>query len=372
MDFSFTPEHDELRQSVRKFLADKSKEAAVRQHMMTDRGYDPQVWSQLAEQMGLTGLIVPEEFGGAGMGYVELGIVLEEMGRVLLCAPYLSTAVLSTSALRLAATPEAQADLLPGIAAGQTVVALACTEPDRGWDAASVTMTAKADGKTWRLDGVKTFVIDGHSADVLLVVARTPEGLSLFRLTGEADGVRREALPTLDLTRKLARITFTAARAERIGVAGDLTAAIDKVLALGVVALTAEQVGGAQQCLELSTEYAKTRLQFGRAIGSYQAIKHRCADMLVAVEFARSAAYHAVFRAAEDDAAELPAAASMAKSYCSEAYSQIANDTIQVHGGMGFTWEHPAHLYLKRAKSSSLLFGDPVYHREQLARHIGL
>jgi alkylation response protein AidB-like acyl-CoA dehydrogenase len=372
MDFSFTPEHDELRHTVRKFLEDKSPEAAVRRLMMSERGYDPDVWSQMAAQVGLPGLVIAERFGGAGLGFVELAIVMEEMGRALLCAPYLSTAVLATQALQLGASEAAQADLLPKIAAGKAIVALACTEPDRGWDAEAVAMPATADRGAWRLDGVKAYVIDGHSADVLLVVARAGDALSLFRIHGDADGVERTLLPTLDVTRKLARVRLTRARAERIGIDGDLTPILAKVLSLGVVALAAEQVGGAQRCLEMATAYAKTRLQFGRPIGSYQAIKHRCADMLVSVEFAKSAAYHAAFRAAEDDAAELPAAASMAKSYCSEAYFQAAADNIQVHGGMGFTWEHPAHLYFKRAKSSSLLFGDAVHHREKLAQHIGV
>jgi alkylation response protein AidB-like acyl-CoA dehydrogenase len=372
MDFAFTPEHDELRQTIRKFLADKSPEVAVRRLMSTELGYDPQVWAQMAEQMGLLGLIIPEEHGGAGLGFVELAIALEEMGRTLLCAPYLSTAVLATNALLLGASPEAQAAVLPGIAAGKKIATLACTEPKRGWEAADVAMQATADGDAWRLDGTKSFVLDGHCADVLLVVARVKEGLSLFQIGGEADGVKRELLPTLDLTRKLARVTFQRARAQRIGKPGDLTKTIDKVLTLGIVALAAEQAGGVQRCLEMSTEYAKTRLQFGRAIGSFQAIKHRCADMLVGVEFAKSAAYHAVFRAAEDDEAELGAAAAMAKSYCSEAYFQAAADNIQIHGGMGFTWEHAAHLYFKRAKSSSLLFGDPLHHREKLAQRIGV
>jgi alkylation response protein AidB-like acyl-CoA dehydrogenase len=372
MDFQFTPEHEELRQTVRKFLDDKSPEAVVRRLMMGELGYDPQVWSQMAEQLGLPGLIVPERFGGAGFGFVELAIVLEEMGRALLCAPYLSTAVLATSMLLLGGSESAQEDLLPKIAAGKAIVALAFPEPDHGWDPAGITLQATADRGAWRLDGVKTYVIDGHSADVLLVVARAPEGISLFRIAGGADGVERTLLPTLDLTRKLARISFTGARAERIGVGGDLTPVINKVLTLGVVALAAEAAGGAQRCLEMATDHAKTRLQFGRPIGSYQAIKHRCADMLVVVEFAKSAAYHAAFRAAENDDAELPAAAHMSKSYCSEAYFQAAADTIQIHGGMGFTWEHPAHLYFKRAKSSSVLFGEPVHHREKLAQHLGV
>jgi alkylation response protein AidB-like acyl-CoA dehydrogenase len=372
MDFQFTPEHDELRQTVRRFLNDKSTEAAVRRCMATELGYDVEVWAQMAEQLGLPGLTIAEEHGGAGLGFVELAIVMEEMGQVLLCAPYLSTAVLSVTALQQLATSQAQARLLPEIAAGKATVAFACTEPERGWEAADVGMSARKRGDAWQLDGTKTFVIDGHSAQHLLVVAKIEEGLSLFRIDGEADGVRRELLPTLDLTRKLARITFEKARAEHIGAGGDLTAAVDRVLALGTVALAAEQVGGTQRCLEMSTEYAKTRLQFGRPIGSFQAIKHKCADMLVSTELAKSAAYHAAFRAAEHDERELAAAVAMAKSYCSEAFFQVANDTIQVHGGMGFTWEHPAHLYFKRAKSSSLLFGTPTHYRQKLADCIGL
>jgi alkylation response protein AidB-like acyl-CoA dehydrogenase len=372
MDFAFTEEHEELRQTVRRFLTDKSSELAVRNVMVTERGYDPGVWTQMAEQLGLPGLIVPEQYGGAGLGSVELAVVLEEMGRTLVCAPYLSTAVLAANALLLGATENARAELLPQIAAGQTIATLAWTEPQRGWDAASVAMQAVPDGTAWRLDGTKTYVIDGHTANVLLVAARTKEGLSLFSINGDADGVERSPLPTLDLTRKLTRVTFTRARAQRIGGDGDLTAVLEKVISLGVVALAAEQAGGAQRCLEMSTDYAKTRIQFGRAIGSFQAIKHRCADMLVSVEFAKSAAYHAAFRAAEGDDAALFSAASMAKSYCSEAYFQAAADTIQIHGGMGFTWEHPAHLYFKRAKSSSVLFGDPLHHREKLAQQIGI
>jgi len=372
MDFAFTAEHDELRQMVRKFLEDKSQEATVRKLMSTERGYDVDTWSQMAEQMGLPGLTIPEEFGGAGLGFIELAIVQEEMGRMLLCAPYLSTAVLATQALLLAGSDSAQAEILPQIAAGKATACLAYVEPGRGWELSSVAMQATAEGDAWVLDGTKTHVLDGHTADVVLVVARTPQGLSLFQIRGDADGVQREALPTLDLTRKLARLTFRQARARRVGKDGDLSGLLHKVLTLGVVALTAEQAGGARRCLELSTEYAKTRLQFGRPIGSFQAIKHRCADMLVAVEFSKSAAYHAAFRAAEGDDAELAPAAAMAKSYCSEAYFQAAADNIQIHGGMGFTWEHCAHLYFKRAKSSSQLFGDPVHHREQLAAAIGL
>jgi len=369
MSFTVTPEHEELRQTVRRFLAEKSPIEAVRKVMTTDAGCDDAVWMQMAEQIGLQGLIVPEAHGGAGMGAAELAIVMEEMGRVLLCAPFLST-VLATQALRLAGSDAAQQDLLPGIAAGTTRATLAYVEPGGDWEPSAAKATATQDGSDWKLDGTKAFVLDGHTADVLLVTARTSDGLSLFRVDGDAPGVARAALPTLDLTRKLASVALKGARATRVGASGDLTAAIERAVQWAIVALAAEQAGGAQRCLETATEYAKTRLQFGRPIGSFQAIKHRCADMLVGVEFAKSAAYAAATALAEDGGVD--EAAAIAKSYCSEAFFQAAGDSIQIHGGMGFTWEADAHLYFKRAKSSSLLFGDPVAHREKLAARIGL
>lgn len=371
MDFEFTQEHDELRQTVRRFLDNDSTEQTVRGLMATDDGFDRAVWAKMAEQMGLQGLIVPEDHGGAGMGFVELAVVLEEMGGALLCAPYLSTAVLAVSALVRSGDTAAQAAILPGIAAGQTLATVAIAEEDAGWDLARTATTARAADGGWQLDGNKTFVLDGHTADVLLISARTPDGLGLFRVEGVAAGLQRELLPTLDITRKLAKVHLQRVHAERVG-DGDATALLQYVLDLAATALACEQVGGTQRCLTMSTEYAKTRLQFGRAIGSFQAIKHRCADMLVEVEFARSAAYHAAFCIADGRDDELALAASMAKSYCSDAYFHAAAETIQIHGGMGFTWEHPAHLYFKRAKSSAMLFGDPVQHRERLAGVIGL
>ncbi len=373
MEFAFTEEHEELRQTVRRFLEGKSDEQAVRALMATERGYSEEVWRQMAEQMALQAMIVPEQYGGAGFGPVELSIVLEEMGRTLLCAPYLSTAVLAVNALLAVGSESAQADILPGIAAGETVATVAFVDAGGGWEIDDVQTRATADGAAWRLTGRKAYVLDGHVADVLLVVARAADGVGLFRVEPNASGLRRDLTPTLDLTRKLASIELDGVAATRVDAGGDGAAALRKAVALTAVALAAEQVGGAQKCLELSTEYAKTRLQFGRPIGSFQAIKHRCADMLVAVEFAKSAAYHAAFRAAEsDDEAEILAAAHLAKSFCSDAYFDVTNETIQVHGGMGFTWEHPAHLYFKRAKSSAVLFGDPLEHREKLAEHLGL
>jgi alkylation response protein AidB-like acyl-CoA dehydrogenase len=238
------------------------------------------------------------------------------------------------------------------------------------WDLAGVEMSAEEVDSGHRLTGTKCYVLDGHVVDALLVVAKTGDGLGLFRVDAGASGLDCTSLPELDLTRNLARVDFSATPATLIS-AGDQTANLERVLALTVTALAAEQVGGAQTCLEMATEYAKTRLQFGRPIGSYQGIKHKCADMLVEVEFAKSAAYNACFAAAED-APDLLETAALAKSYCSEAYFHAAAENIQVHGGMGFTWEHPAHLYFKRAKASELLFGDGAHHRERLAAQLGL
>jgi alkylation response protein AidB-like acyl-CoA dehydrogenase len=371
MDFSFTAEHEELRQTVRRFLERESPEDRVRALMETPTGYDERIWKRMAEELSLTGLVVPERYGGAGLGPVELAIVMEEMGRVLFCGPYLSTAVLSVFTLLHAATDEAQNDLLRQIASGAAIFATALRPASRepGRDESACVAAREAGG--WRLEGSADFVIDGHVADVLLVVARAADGLGLFRVEGAAPGLRRTALPALDLTRKLSRLDFSGAPGVMIS-AADVSASLDRMLAVAVGALCAEQVGGAQRCLETATEYAKTRLQFGRPIGSYQAIKHKCADMLVEVEFARSAAYHAAFRAAEQDHAETVDAAHMAKAYCSEAYFHAAAENIQIHGGMGFTWEHSAHLYFKRAKASSVLFGDAIHHRQALAARIGI
>jgi alkylation response protein AidB-like acyl-CoA dehydrogenase len=370
VNLTFTEEHEELRSTVRQFLAARSDEQAVRQHMASERGWDPGVWKLMAEQIGLAGLIVPEEYGGAGFGPVELCVVMEEMGRALACAPYLATAVGAASALLECGDAEARSELLPAIAAGRSVSTLAWVEPDGRWDLSGIAMRARPKDGGWLLDGRKCWVLDGHTADPILVAARTEAGLELFRVDADADGLTRSPLPELDLTRKLADLEFSATPAAKLG-HGDRTAALERVLALCLAALAAEQVGGAQACLDMATAYARSRLQFGRPIGSYQAIKHKCADLLVEVEFARTAAYHACFCAAQAPD-ELPEAAALAKAYCSEVYFHAAAENIQIHGGMGFTWEHPAHLYFKRAKSSQALFGSPVAHRERLAEHIGL
>src|SRR5579871_5010559 len=370
MDISFTNEHEQLRQTVRRFLEKESSEQTVRKLMETESGYDKRTWERMASELSLVGLIIPEKHGGAGFGPVELAIVMEEMGRVLLCAPYLSTAVLAAAALLNSANDATKAKLLPAIASGKSIATLAFVEEHGRWDVESIAMRATRDGSRWKLSGVKNYVLDGHIADVVLVAAQSDSGLGLFLVDG-ASKFERAALPTLDLTRKLARLSFTDTAATLIST-GDATKSIGRALALGSAMLAAEQVGGAQRCLELSTEYAKTRLQFGRPIGSFQAIKHKCADMLVETEFARSAAYNAAFAAAESDEAQLQAAAHIARSYCSEAFFRAAADNIQIHGGMGFTWEAPAHLYFKRARAGSMMFGDPIDERQKLSALLGL
>ncbi|HEY6534099.1 MAG TPA: acyl-CoA dehydrogenase, partial [Acidimicrobiales bacterium] len=221
------------------------------------------------------------------------------------------------------------------------------------------------------ITGTKTHVLDGHVADLVLVVARTSAGLSLFRIDGESDRLLRTALATMDQTRTQAELVFDAASATLVGVDGGAGAVLARVLDVAAVALAAEQVGGAGRCLEMAVEYAKDRVQFGRPIGSFQAIKHTCADLLLQVESARSAAYYAAWAVAEQSD-ELPLLASLAKAYCSDAYVAVATENIQIHGGIGFTWEHPAHLYFKRATSSAVLFGDANHHRDRIAQTIGI
>ncbi len=371
MIFGFSEEQEELRRVVRRFIENKSPSTEVRRLMETVEGYDPAVWLQMANELGLQALIVPEKFGGAGFGYVELIVVLEEMGRGLLCAPYFATVALATNALLQSEDELAKSDYLPGIASGQTIATLAITEPSGRWDLGGTEFMAVQSGEGWLLSGVKSFVLDGCTASLILVTARTQEGLSLFAVDGNSAGLTRTSLSTLDQTRKQAKLEFERVPGRLIGGDGAAGPGLTKTLDFAAVALAAEQVGGAQRVLEMSVEYAKLREQFGRPIGSFQAIKHKCADMLLEVESAKSAAYYAGWVAAEDTD-ELPATASLAKAYCSEAFFHAAAENIQIHGGIGFTWEHDAHLYFKRAKSSELFLGTPDYHRELLAQRIGI
>jgi alkylation response protein AidB-like acyl-CoA dehydrogenase len=367
MSMTFTAEQDELRKSVRRFLEQKSAPADVRRLMETDQGYEPAVWQQMAAQLGLQGMAVPEEHGGSGFGFVELVVVLEEMGRALLCAPYFSSVILAATALIQSGDDAAQKDLLPGIADGSTIATLAWVESPTRWDAGTITTRATRTAGGYSLDGAKTLVVDGHVASLFVVVAETDGGPSLFAVEAGAPGVTRRRLESLDMTRKLASVELSGTPARLVAAEGDAAAIVERTCRLAAVALAAEQVGGAQKCLEMSVDYAKLRVQFGRPIGSFQAIKHKCADMLLEVESARSAAYYAAWAAAEGSP-ELALVAPLAKAYCSEAYANAAAETIQIHGGIGFTWEHDAHLYYRRAKSSEQFLGSPTEHRDELAR----
>ncbi|MCW2498437.1 MAG: acyl-CoA dehydrogenase domain protein [Frankiales bacterium] len=363
---------EQLRTALRTFLSRRSDESAVRRLMETETGHDAALWKQLAEELGLIGIDVPEELGGSGGSFRELAVVLEELGRASACLPYFSTVVLAAGALLLGDDAAAREEHLPRIAAGTCLATLAVTEDDGSWDVARTATSARRDTDgSWRLDGTKSFVLDGLLADLLLVVARSDEGLSLFAVEGHAPGLQRTSMRTLDPTRKLAKLVLRDVPARLVGRDGAAEPLVQRVLDRAVVALAAEQLGGAQRTLEMAVDYAKIRLQFGRPIGSFQAVKHRCADMAMKVDAGRSAVAWAV-AAAADGSAELPVAAAMAGVVCSEAFVFTSAENVQVHGGIGFTWEHPAHLYFRRARSSSLLFGDPAHHRAQLLERLGV
>ena len=371
MNFAFSEEQEELRKAVRRFMEDKSPVAEVRRLMETAEGYDPAVWRQLAEQLGLAGLVIPEVYGGSGFTTVEQTVVFEEMGRSLYCGPYFATVALAANALMASGDEAAQADYLPGIAAGETIATLAVTEEDGSWGLGSFATSASNSGGGYTLSGTKSYVIDGQNASLFLVAATAPGGVSIFAVESGAPGLSVEAIPTLDQTRKMAVVSFSGTPARLVGAEGGGEAVLTTTMDLAAVALAAEEVGGAAACLEMAVEYAKSRIQFGRAIGSFQAIKHKCADVLLEVESAKSAAYYAGWVASQDSA-ELAVAAPLAKAFCSDAYFKAAAENIQIHGGIGFTWEHDAHLYFKRAKASQLLFGDSAYHRAKLADRVGI
>ncbi|QNJ93316.1 acyl-CoA/acyl-ACP dehydrogenase [Mycolicibacterium fluoranthenivorans] len=366
-----TEEHDALRDVMRAFLAKHSSESAVRAQLDGEPGYDESAWRTAADQIGLQSLAIPEEFGGAGYGFDELAIVMEETGRALYTGPVLSTVVLATNALLCSQDKNACEQYLPAIAAGELVATVAVTEHAAHWDPDDITVTAQPSGAGWVLTGTKPYVLDGASAGLLVVAARTPAGVSLFCVEAPADGLRIEPRDVLDLSRRFASVTFDATPAVLLGADGAGWPVLADVFDRAIVALACEQVGGTAAVLDATVDYLKVRHQFGRAIGSFQALKHRCADMLVELESARSAAAYAS-TAVANSAVDLSTAASIAKTYCSKAFYHVAAESIQMHGGIGFTWEHPAHLYFKRAKSAEVLFGSPSWHRERLAGLIGL
>ncbi|MCV7053593.1 acyl-CoA dehydrogenase family protein [Mycolicibacterium gilvum] len=369
MTFALSDEQQQLQQIVRKFCEAKSPIAEVHRLMDTPDGFDAAVWSQMGSELGLPSLAIPERFGGAGFSLVELCLVMEEMGRALLCAPFFSSIALGADAILECGTDEDCERLLPGIASGEVRAALAFAERTDAWTPWEADTEATPDGAIYRLRGTKTLVVDGHTAQLIVASARRTDSgtVSLFTVeTTEAEGLRRTAIPTLDMTRQVAEVAFDDTPARLLGnVEEDSTEALGRTLQRAAVCLAAEQLGGAAYCLDASVDYAKMRTQFGRPIGSFQAIKHRCADMLVDVESARSAAYYAMTAIIEGYDEAL--ASSLAYAHCSEVFASAASAMVQIHGGVGYTWEHPAHLYLKRAKASEALLGGVGYHREVIA-----
>jgi alkylation response protein AidB-like acyl-CoA dehydrogenase len=376
VDFAFSEEQEMLRRSAREFLAKECSPKVVRRLMDSADGYDAALWKKIAD-LGWTALGIPEQYGGVGT-FLDLVVVLEEAGRALLPGPFFSTMGLAVPVLIEAGTDAQKKEALSAIASGSARATLAFTEPSARWDPAGVAMKAKQTGGGWQLDGVKLFVPDAASSDFMVVVARTrgegEEGITLFFVKGKPDGMMVRPLETLDGTRRWSEVRFQGVKLGPDAVMGSPDKAwpqLKRALEWATAALCAEMVGGVQKVLETSTEYAKSRHQFGKPIGIYQAVSHKLADMLVLSESGRSATYYAAWTV-DADAPDRSLASSMAKAYVSDAYRKVAGDGIQVHGGIGFTWEHDMHLYFKRAKSSEVTLGDATYHRELVAQALDL
>jgi alkylation response protein AidB-like acyl-CoA dehydrogenase len=378
MNFGFSEEQELLRNTARKFFENECPSDTVRRLMETPEGINPELWKKLAEQ-GWLGLIYPEQYDGMALGLVDLVVLMEEMGRAVTPGPYFSTVLLGGLAVLEAGSDAQKKEWLPKIAAGDKRVALAWMEPSAQLGPAGVTLTAVEKGGTYTLSGTKLFVHDAHTADALVVAARTrpgagADGVSLFLLPRGTKGLEVTLLPTMDQTRKLCEVAcadVTVGADALLGAAGAGWAPLARVLDRATVALCAEMCGGAQKVLDMTVEYAKIRQAFGRPIGSYQGVKHRAADMLVDVENSKSITYYAAW-ALDENSSEAPLAVSMAKAYVSDAFRRVAAAGIQLHGGIGFTWEHDLHLYFKRAKGSEFTFGDATHHRERVAQLVNL
>lgn len=356
MDFEFSDDQEMLRDSVRRFLADRAPLAWVRERYDGERGTTPEVWSALAE-LGLTGVLVPGEHGGLGLGMVDIGVVLEEMGRAVHPGPFLASAV---GAVSLADAP-----LLPGLASGDVVGTVALHEPGRRHDWRSPETVAKPAGEAWSVTGRKAHVPEALAADVLLVTASTDDGLGVFAVDRGTEGVEVVPQPIVDGSRKEAHVALDGVAARRIEGA-DVDRAVDRL----VVGMVVDGVGAAAAALDMAVAYAKERVQFDRPIGAFQAVQHLCADMLSDVELARAGAYHALWACDAAGPAERHRAATMAKAWASDALARVGATNIQVHGGVGFTWEHDAHLFYKRLLSLQVAFGSTKDHLEDLAHQL--
>jgi alkylation response protein AidB-like acyl-CoA dehydrogenase len=379
MNFGFNEEQELLRSTARKFFDNECASEVVRKLMDGPEGMTPDLWKKIAEQ-GWTGLIFPDEHGGMDLGFVDLVVLMEEMGRAVVPGPFFSTVLLGGLALLEAGTDAQKKAWLPKITSGEARATLAWMEPSAELGARGLTLQATAKGAGFTLDGTKLFVHDAHTADVIVVAARTgsgkspEEGISLFLVPKGTPGLSVTLLPTMDQTRKLCEVGLksVALGADALmGPAGSGWAPLARVIDRATVALCAEMCGGAQKVLEMTVEYAKIRQAFGRPIGSYQGVKHKAADMLVDVENSKSITYYAAW-AMDEGVPEGPLAVSMAKAYVSDAYRRVSGAGIQLHGGIGFTWEHDLHLYFKRAKGSEFTFGDATWHRERVAQLVNL
>ncbi len=378
MKFAFSQEQHEYRSVLRRFLVAKSTTADVRRLMETEAGYDKAVWQQLANELGLTGIHIPEIYGGQGFGVGELSLACEEMGRALLCAPFFASTVLGATAILEAGSEEQKKALLPGIAAGDTIATLAVAEAAGKWEPDAVACIAEPAGEplTYRLRGEKRFVPDGTIGDLIVVAARVPGGtngtdVSLFTVAGSATGLGRQAMPVMDPTRKLATLSFDNVEAQLLGEVGRGAEALARVLDTARICLANEMVGGTERLFEDALAYAKMRVQFGRAIASFQSLKHKAADMLLDLELAKSGAYYAaaaIDEPGEDDDTTLLAA--LAKSTASDAYMNMAVHAVQIHGGIGFTWDNDTHLWFKRAKASEVFLGQAHELREVMMQRL--
>lgn len=365
-EFTFTDEQGQLRAAVRAFCAEYADLSAVRASMESNPPFDSRVWARLGTELGVLGLAVPETSGGAGGTLVDQAVAVEELGAALSCGPLFGTVYLALPALVAAS---AGGDLVAALVDGTRTAAWAVGDMVGEFDATAVTVDAVPGDHGWALTGTVERVVDAGAADILLVAANGPHGVGLYAVGSDSSGVHRVSLTTLDLTRPQATVQLSGAPAQLIAESGEAPRVITRALQIGSALLAVEQVGAAQHLLDLSVEYAKSRLQFGRPIGSFQAVKHRLADGLVALEHARSTAYHAVWALSggSGDPLDPALAVSMAKATCSTAFTRIAGDTIQVHGGIGFTWEHQAHLYYKRAYTDAALLGTAEQHRARVA-----
>ena len=385
MEFAFTDEQLMIKDTAESYLSEVSTSAAIRQAMETELGYDRQQWQSVCSDLYWQAIHTPDQFGGMALGYVELVAMQEQMGRFLFCSPFFSTVCLALNSLLLAATEEQKQHYIPLLLQGKTAT-LAFVGSNAAcfggqWDDEAIEIVAVKNTEGFRLSGEARYVIDAASSDYLIVAAKAHRAVNLFIVPADHDGIEVEWLPTMDQTRKQANLTFHDVQVPTSALLGgeaDAQQTLTVILNLATIALAAEQMGGAQGIMDMAVEYSKERVQFGRAIAGFQAIKHKAADMMTRVEVARSGVYYAAciaeqaLKAAQQgqaiDTLALQEAASICKAYCSDAYFKNAAQALQIHGGVGFTWEYDVHLHFKRAKASEHYLGNASYHRERLAQ----